>query len=71
MPEERRFSISNTGNARISVILNYREAGCQTFDLPPGGRIDASLRELACLVINDIDNLAVFGQNALWLKPEG
>ena len=70
MPEERRFSINNTGNAKISVILNYREAGCQTFDLLPGGRIDASLRELACLVINDVDNLAVFGQNVLRLNPD-
>ena len=62
MAEERRISIANIGNAKISVVLNYREAGCKTFGLPSGGQIDASLRELAWVVINDVENLAVSGQ---------
>ena len=70
MADERRISITNTGNAKISVILNYREAGCSTFDLLPGGQIDASLRELTCVVINDVENLAVFGQDAVRLTPD-
>jgi len=70
MSDERRISITNTGNARISVILNYREAGCKAVDLLPGGRIDASLREVACVVINDVENLAVLGQDELRLRPD-
>ena len=62
MAEERRISIANIGNAKISVVLNYREAGCKTLDLLSGGQIDASLRELACVVMNDVENMAVFGQ---------
>ena len=70
MPDERRISLTNTGNARISVILNHREAGCKAIDLLPGGQIDTSLRELACVVINDVERLAVFGQDALRLTPD-
>ena len=70
MADERKISITNTGNARISVILNYREAGCKAIDLLPGGQIDASLREVACVVINDVENLAVFGQGELRLTPD-
>ena len=61
MADERRISITNASNVRISVILNYRGAGCRAMDLLPGGQINASLREVACVVINDVENLAVFG----------
>ena len=70
MADERRISITNAGNVRISVILNYREAGCRAIDMLPGGQIDTSLREVACVVINDVENLAVFGQNELRLTPD-
>ena len=49
MAGERRISFTNTGNARISVILN----GCLTFDLLPEGQADAPLRQLTCIVFND------------------
>ena len=70
MADERKISITNTGGARISVIMNYREAGCKAIDLLPGGQIDASLREVACVVINDVENLAVFGQDAVRMAPD-
>ena len=70
MANKRSISIANTGNVKISIILNYREVGCSTFDLLSGGRIDASLRELTCIVINDVENLAVFGQDAVRLTPD-
>ena len=68
--DEHKISITNTGNATISVILNHREAGCKAIDLLPEGHIDALLREVACVVINDVENLAVFGQDELRLTPD-
>ena len=70
MADERKISITNTGNAGISVVLNYREAGCKAIDLLPGGHFNASLREIACVVINDVENMAVFGQDELRLTPD-
>ena len=69
MADEHQVSITNTGNGKIRIILNYREAGCATFDLMPPSEMNASLKEVACVVINDVDNLAVFGQNVLGLWP--
>ena len=37
MANKRSISIANTGNVKISIILNYREVGGSTFDLLPGG----------------------------------
>ena len=70
MADERRITIANTSGARIPVIVNCREAHCNTIDHLPGSQVDASLREFARLVIDEVENVAVFGQDAVRLNPD-
>ena len=63
MPNERAVTVTNTGTATISVLLEMRRGeGYRLIDLEPGNSIDAWFGGRAGVALDDAEGVATRGQ---------